>query len=221
LRTEKPTPIFRWHCFDVSTRLPSKWSESVHLVAARLAREKTLRPTSVTSREASGNLELPVLTVGGITVQTELPWLDRLYRSLFLELAQSLTVEEVRPATDQRYALNLNVQRGATMRYECHVDSNPIEGLLYITTHGPGNGGELVVSNVGDVGSPEEVDRDATCIYPISGHLIFFDARRHSHYVRPLNDPNMVRIVVAMNYYTQSCPESSRPSDLNEHLGIE
>jgi 2OG-Fe(II) oxygenase superfamily len=104
------------------------------------------------------------------------------------------------------------------MRYECHVDSNPLEGLLYVTDHPPGTGGELVVSNRGDVPTAEEVDRDATLIYPVAGHLVFFNGSCHSHYVRPLIAEDGVRVVAAMNYYTPSLPESARPPDLNRHL---
>jgi hypothetical protein len=64
----------------------------------------------------------------------------------------------------------------------------------------------------------DEVDRDAATIYPVSGHLVFFDARVHSHYVRPLRDASAIRVVAAMNFYTPSCSEADRPSDLNMHL---
>jgi hypothetical protein len=32
-----------------------------------------------------------------------------------------------------RYGVVLNVQRGNTMRFECHVDSNPLTVLLFCT----------------------------------------------------------------------------------------
>ena len=47
-------------------------------------------------------------------------------------------------AEDERYAINIKLQKGKKMRYECHVDSNPI--LLYLTENPEGNRGELVVS---------------------------------------------------------------------------
>ncbi len=119
--------------------------------------------------------------------------------------------------SDERFAIALNIQSGAD-RYECHVDTNPIEGLLYVTTHREGEGGELVVSNLGEVHSIEVVDRDASVVEPKAGHLLFFDGRYHSHYVRPLADPTALRVVVAMNYYVPSCAELKRPLDLNRHL---
>ena len=99
-----------------------------------------------------------------------------------------------------------------------HVDSNPLTGLLFCTDHPAGAGGELVFAHdpaAADVGA---VERDCSVIRAHSGHLIFFDGRRHPHYARPLVSPSAVRIVAVMNYYTESCPESTRPPELNRHL---
>lgn len=98
------------------------------------------------------------------------------------------------------------------------VDSNPIEGLLYFTSHPPGAGGELVVARNSAATSVEEVDADCAEVFPFAGHLLFFDARRFPHYVRRLTSAGAMRVVAAMNYYTPSCDESQRPADLNEHL---
>jgi hypothetical protein len=215
------TTLFAWHSFDVTSRLPKGWAETIVSVGRSHSRRKDLIATSVTSRELSPGAKIPVLALGGVAIRQHLQWMDTLYRTLFLELGQSLVAERLSVASDQRYAINLNVQVGSSMRYECHVDSNPLEGLLYATTHPPGSGGELVVSNVGDVAGIQDVDADATRIYPIAGQLIFFDATQRSHYVAPLRGPEDVRVVVAMNYYTPSRPESARPSDLNRHLGLE
>jgi hypothetical protein len=48
--------------------------------------------------------------------------------------------------------------------------------------------------------------------------LIFFDGRCHPHYARPLLSGSDTRIVAVMNFYTESCPESTRPPGLNRHL---
>jgi hypothetical protein len=212
---------FCWTTFDVRGLLPGNWSEDIVGVARSHAREKVLMPRSVTSREADPDAELLSMTAGGALVAERLPWLFEMYRGVFRDLAQRLVPEKVACAEDRRYGCVLNVQRGTNMRYECHVDSNPIEGLLYVTDHPPGAGGELVVANSCEASSPSEVDQDAAIIYPISGNLIFFDARQHAHYVRALTSEASVRVVAAMNYYTPSCPESQRPPDLNAHLGID
>jgi hypothetical protein len=110
----------------------------------------------------------------------------------------------------------LNVQRGTRMRFECHVDSNPLTGLLFCTGHQAG--GELVVGHDTAAQCLADVERDCSVIRPQPGHLIFFDARRYPHYARPLTGEFETRIVAVMNFYTESCPESSRPRELNRHL---
>jgi hypothetical protein len=156
--------------------------------------------------------------VGGVRVKQSVPWLYKLYRGFFRDLAQLGCLEPVFPATNPLYGAVLNIQSGRTMRYEAHVDSNPIEGLLYVTDHPRNTGGELVVSNNPHARTVKEIEGDCGVIYPVSGNLVLFDARRFPHYVRPLRSALSVRIVVAMNFYTPSCPESSRPADLNDHL---
>jgi 2OG-Fe(II) oxygenase superfamily len=156
--------------------------------------------------------------VGGAVVAERLPWLHDLYHGRFRFLAQSLSPEPVTTAKDVRHGVSLNVQMGTEARYECHVDSNPIEGLLYVTTHPADAGGDLVISNQGDVRGIQDVDADATRIHPVAGYLVFFDARQYSHYVTRLADPFDIRVVVAMNFYTPSCTEEDRPADLDRHL---
>lgn len=206
--------------FDVKNRLPVDWDGHILSIVAQCAVEKLLVSSSVTSRELTQSKMIRVQTVGGRTVVARLPWLYDLYRGQFRDIAQSISDEPVYTAEDVRYAVNLNVQTGPHMRYECHVDSNPIEGLLYITTHAPGDGGELVVANRPDALGVEAISSDCTRIYPERGKLVFFDATSHPHFVAPLKSGSQ-RVVVAMNFYTPSRPESSRPADLNRHLGIE
>jgi hypothetical protein len=149
-------------------------------------------------------------------VQNVLPWLYQFYRNDFLELAKcAWDKEPVEPARDDRYGIVLNVQRGTTMRFECHVDSNPLTGLLFCTDHRAG--GELVFAYDNDATGIGAVDRDCSVIRPHAGHLIFFDGRHYPHYARRLVSESDVRIVAVMNYYTESCPESTRPPELNRH----
>ena len=53
---------------------------------------------------------------------------------------------------------------------------------------------------------------------PQAGHLIFFEGREHPHYVRALRAADDIRVVAVMNYYTDECPESTRPPELSRHL---
>jgi hypothetical protein len=122
------------------------------------------------------------------------------------------------PAQDDRYGVVLNVQRGTVMRFEFHIDSNPLTGLLFCSDHVAGAGGELVFAHNPDASDIESADRDCTVIRPHAGHMIFFDGRRHPHYARALRSESDVRVVAVMNFYTASVPESTRPPELNRHL---
>lgn len=217
----KTNNSFWYKEFDINHILPENWKEELIQTAKNHSNQKELIPKSVTSREGENVKSIKVATVGGLKVKQKLPWLISLYKNEFLEYGQSCIDEQAFHAEDDRYAINLNFQFGTKMRYECHVDSNPLEGLLYVTDHPEGNGGELVVGLNKNATSVEEVDENCIRIYPKSGYLVFFDAREYPHYVTPLKSDDDVRVVVAMNFYTPSCPESSRPSDLNKHLGIE
>jgi hypothetical protein len=212
-----PIGRFRWTTFDVQDLLPSDWSATLLSIADRFAVTRTLVAASVTSRELTPLTEVPALTVGGRALREHAPWLYALYKGEFRSFGETVAGRPVVCAADDRYGAVLNVQRGGDMRYECHVDSNPLEGLLYVTTHPPGEGGELVVARRPQAHSVAEVDEDCDVVFPVRGHLIFFDARAHPHYVRALSRGG-VRAVVAMNFYTADCPESNRPADLNRHL---
>jgi hypothetical protein len=208
---------FSWRSYDLRTAMPANWQSEI-LRVSQDAIATTLIPRHSTSREGDPDLRIRVLTVGGVHVRHQLPWLYELYHGLFRDLAQLGTHEPVFPAANDVYGAVLNVQRGLDMRYEAHVDTNPIEGLLYVTSHPSGAGGELVVSNDMHAHSVDEINVDCSVVYPSAGNLIFFDARRFPHYVRPLKSETDIRVVVAMNFYVPSAPESSRPVDLSDHL---
>ncbi len=220
LRGASDTSRFSWLSFDVSSALPTGWRDEIEKVARNDRIIKHLVPPHSTSREGSDVRSLQVMTVRGLTVWERLPWLVDIYRGYFRELYREATGREIYPTEDRRYAVVMNVQEG-TDRYECHVDTNPVEALLYVTDHPRGTGGELVVANNVDARSVEEVDKDCSVLYPVSGQLVFFDARRFPHYVRALRKPAL-RVAVGMNYYTDECPEETRPQDLNDYLyGVE
>jgi hypothetical protein len=172
--------------------------------------------TPVLSREAADVRHISRGRVHAHQVRRRLPWLYQFYRGDFLELAAEACDEKVSSARDDRYGVVLNVQRGTQMRFECHIDSNPLTGLLFCTDHV--NGGELVFAHDAGAASIADVERDCSAVRPSAGHLIFFDARHYPHYVRPLTHASDMRVVAVMNYYTESCPESGRPPELNKHL---
>jgi 2OG-Fe(II) oxygenase superfamily len=206
---------FRWTTFDVTGSLPPTWRAELAAVAPEADFRKFPR-TPVLSREGP---EVPHIARGRVhshQVRDRLPWLHQAYRGDFLELAQEASGERVEAAHDDRYGVVLNVQQGTSMRFECHVDSNPLTGLLFCTDHPAG--GELVVAHDAKAADLAAVDRDCAVIRPQAGHLIYFDAREHPHYARPLTEASGTRIVAVMNFYTESCPERTRPPELNRHL---
>jgi hypothetical protein len=196
--------------------LPPGWQRDIRTVATD-ADFREFPRTPVLSREAANVLRIPRGRVHADQVRLRLPWLYHAYRGAFLELAGEVCDERVAAAGDDRYGIVLNVQRGTRMRFECHVDSNPLTGLLFCTGHPAG--GELVIAHDAAATDTAAVERDCSVIRPHAGHLIFFDARRHPHYARPLTRVSDMRIVAVMNFYTESCPEeTARPRELNRHL---
>ena len=208
-------PRFRWVTFDLNGTLPGGWQDEMRMTAAD-ADFRDFPRTPVLSREAANVRHITRGRVHAHQVRQRLPWLDQFYRDAFLELAGKACDEKVSPARDDRYGVVLNVQRGTGMRFECHIDSNPLTGLLFCTDHV--GGGELVFAHDAAAASIADVERDCSVVRPSAGHLIFFDARQYPHYVRPLTQESDMRVVAVMNYYTESCPESTRPQVLNRHL---
>jgi 2OG-Fe(II) oxygenase superfamily len=207
---------FRWTTFDVTGLLPGGWRDDVLAVAVE-ADFRDFPRTPVLSREAEDVRYVPRGRVHADRVRRRLPWLYASYQGYFLDLAAHVCTELVSAARDGRYGVVLNVQRGTGMRFECHIDSNPLTGLLFCTDH-PAGGGELVFAHdpaAADVGA---VERDCSVIRPHAGHLIFFNGSKNPHYARPLVSEAETRVVAVMNFYTGSCPESTRPPELNRHL---
>ncbi len=210
-------PPFSWTTFDLSSQLPAGWQEDVR-AAAVSADIREFPRTPILSREAEDVAHIHRGRVHAGQVRLSLPWLYDFYRGCFLELARKTCAERVRPAADDRYGVVLNIQRGKTMRFECHVDSNPLTGLLFCTDQPAGAGGELVVGNDTNATGIAAIDRDCSVIRPQAGRLIFFDGSRNPHYARSLTSGSDMRVVAVMNFYTKSRPESTRPPELNRHL---
>ena len=163
---------FSWSTFDVTNRLPENWQADISTVAAEADFRKFPR-TPFLSREVESVTHIERGRVHADAVQQALPWLHKLYRSDFLDLAIQARAETIEAALDDRYGVVLNVQRGKNMRFECHVDSNPVTGLLFFTDH-PAGGGELVVGHDPAAVGVEALERDCTVIRPQAGHLIYF-----------------------------------------------
>jgi hypothetical protein len=206
---------FRWTTFDLNDWLPAGWQRDVRAAAAT-AEIREFPRTPVLSRESPDVTHITRGRVHADQVLDHLPWLCKAYRNEFLALAGEVSDEHISTAQDDRYGVVLNVQRGSEMRFECHVDSNPLTGLLFCTDHE--TGGELVVGHDEGAEGLAAIERRCSVIRPYAGQLIFFDARRNPHYARVLTAESETRIVAVMNFYTESCPESTRPRQLNSHL---
>jgi hypothetical protein len=207
---------FRWTAFDVTSLLPLDYPDDIKMVAAD-ADFRDYPRTRFLSREAEDVAYITRGRVRADKVQQRLPWLYKLYRGDFLELAELAWGKPIKAAFDDRYGIVLNVQQGNTMRFECHVDSNPVTGLLFFTDH-PTGGGELVVGHDPDAVGVEALEKNGSVIRPQAGQLIFFDGKTHPHYARTLRSAADARVVAVMNFYTEACPESTRPSELNRYL---
>ena len=208
---------FSWQTFDLASRLPDGWQQEL-ADAAAAADFRSFPRTPILTRESASVRSISRGRLHAADVRQRLPWLYESYRGYFLDLAREVSTESVMAAFDDRYGIVLNVQRGTTMRFECHVDSNPLTGLLFCTDHHTGAGGELVFAHDPTAADTNAVERACSVIRPQVGHLIFFDGRTHPHYARPLTSESQLRIVAVMNFYTMSCPESTRPLELNRHL---
>lgn len=209
-------PRFRWTTFDLNDwLLPPGWRQDV-FAAAEAAEIRDFPCTPVISRESQDVQQIARGRVHADQVRERLPWLYKAYRNEILELANEMTDGHVSAAQDDRYGIVLNVQRGTKMRFECHVDSNPLTGLLFCSDHA--TGGELVVAHDPAAEGLAEIDRSCSMIRPHAGQLIFFQAREYPHYARLLTKESETRIVAVMNFYTEEWPETSRPRELNLHL---
>jgi hypothetical protein len=207
---------FCWTTFDVASVLPEDWHDDISAVTAE-AEFRDYPRTPVLSREAADVSHITRGRVHADKVQQHLPWLYKLYRNDFAELAARARAESIEAAVDDRYGVVLNVQKGTAMRFECHVDSNPVTGLLFLSDH-PAGGGELVVSHDPAAVGVDGLERDCSLIRPQAGQFIVFDGKTYPHYARAVSAEPDVRVVAVMNFYTRTCPESTRPVELNRHL---
>jgi hypothetical protein len=199
--------IPRFLCrFDLnrSKLLPPTWKYEIESTVNRMALEAQLGGHS-SSLEPEGTI-LKYRLVDGVAIRSHLPWLDDLYKREFLSRASEVYGEQLAPSDQVQNGVNINVIQGPTQRYERHVDTNPLTGLLFVTTHGPEEGGQLVFRG----------DADRLECEPQQGHLLLFDARDAPHEVTPLVS-DTVRISVPMNYFTKEAL-AARPHDLDHYL---
>lgn len=188
--------------------LPAGWMDQIVSVSARRGRLTHLQGDNSTSLEPSTQNPVILRVVSGEAIQAELSWLWDLYTGPLLDFAAAASGQNLYVANDVRSAININQIDGVDGRYEWHVDTNPITGILYASAQDVITGGQLIFRD-------PKTERTISLEHR-PGSFICFDARLLPHYVTPLNIDNS-RYSVPMNYYT-SHTKQPRPADLNEYL---
>jgi hypothetical protein len=188
--------------------LPSDWIYQIEQTIEKAARITELRGDGPTGHEASDAQAMIVKVVDGYAVRENLPWLWDLYASSLRQFCETVCGKALYLANDIVSSVNINLLEGEGARYERHVDSNPLTGLLFATTLEGSKGGQLVFQHP-ETGELAQVE-------PRLGQFLCFDARRIVHWVAPLGGLH-TRISIPMNYY-ESAAQQDRPDGLNEKL---
>jgi hypothetical protein len=199
-------PYAEWD-LTASGLLPHNWTYQISTVIDNHCMHTILSGASAQSREATVDYEIPVLVATGDVCATQLPWLRILYEGELLRFASNAYGKLLDTAIDLRSSVNINCLRGIGSRYEAHVDTNPVTGLLFACDATPETGGALVFQRPGF--------EDAV-VWPRKGLFIAFDAREIPHFVSPLLVA-MDRISVPMNYYEAGVCQH-RPPGLDDRL---
>ena len=205
--TPAKTSIYTTFDLTEGDWLPADWIDQITRVVDEHAIFVRMDGTSSSySREGEGTSGTTYYVVTGDSIYAQIRWLHDLYTGKLIELAAQVAGRAVKPSTNLRSGININTLRGTDARYEWHVDSNPLTGMLYVTTHGPEDGGELIFK-VGD---------EQVTLYPEAGMFAAFDARAIPHYVAALKHEHR-RISIPMNYYFAD-EDEYRPVELDAYI---
>jgi hypothetical protein len=200
------------------------WEDEVQKVAMAHSTITELRLSHRTSRDSPDVTSAHIRGVGGLVIMQELPWLYGQYHDesgSIRQQAQSLHKRVVVPSEDPGYGVSLHASTSEAPGYEVHVDSNPLQAMLYVGSHEEGEelkeDGELVFSLNKTALGVEEVEAGPKhVVRPRSGQLLMFDARRHPHYVRQVKSGE--RVALAMNYYFMDQSLRQPSEDLKQFL---
>ena len=195
--------------FDLSALglLPPYWIEDILRLAEGYSVLVHLDGNTDTSFEPDETEGIDYEVVPGDVVREQLAWLYELYTGALLDLASQASGIDLAPAKSLRYGVNINKLTGLGSRYEWHIDSNPITGIFFVTSHLPNEGGELMLRH----GGQEEIR-----ISPVSGHFFVFPAAEVPHAVAPLKSAT-VRVTVPMSYFRSGETQNVDPA-LEEYL---
>lgn len=188
--------------------LPAGWVDDIHECIERYSQHTILSSArSELSREIDPDHVSIVDVVLGQDCVAQLNWLEKLYKTTFIEIIRDELGRAVYPSTDVRSSININCINKVGHDYESHIDTNPITGLLFACEASEDSGGQLIF---------EREDGTKSIVNPKLGHFLAFDARDIPHYVTPLKN-RFRRISIPMNYY-DSANNQSRPAQLDEYL---
>lgn len=194
----------------VDFHLPEYWDEQI-LTLSRASGRRVVQeePSSVTDTNKPP-VALRYYVVTGEVIASELTWLMEAYHGRWLELAEEVAGEPVCVSDSLADAVNISRTEDCHDAMDWHRDSNPLTGLLYVTSHPyreGTSGGETRV----DIGGIE------MSIHPERGVLLMYDASRTSHCSAPPGR-GITRVSVPMNYYIQG-RSYTRPEGLDDFLG--
>lgn len=209
---DAPFPIY---AAEISSLLPSGWQAEIQAVVSLHGFHSKLDGGSVTSRDGvfQAQESSQITVVDGRAAAAGVPWLLDVYRGPILDMANALGLGRYRPSQAIHSAVNINCQRDGE-RYEWHVDSNPLTGLLFASTLDAGQGGQLVFRE-DPLASGSSEDWELR-IRPRLGVLHLYDARAVAHTVEPVLGDRM-RLSIPMNFYFANDSEH-RPGDLDDYL---
>jgi hypothetical protein len=206
-KLDKWRPYFAWDLHSTGL-LPIGWEQEVSETVQHSGFGTVLTGDGSTSREKRIGQHIPVRVVEGTSIKNELPWLWSLYTGPLLEFSSTSFNRKLFPSIDVKSAVNINHIFGEGARYEWHVDSNPVTGLLFVSTCLPKEGGALVFRDA--------KNKRNSIVRAQSGVFICFDARQIAHRVAPLKG-TFARTSIPMNYY-ESASDQMRPSDLEAQI---
>jgi hypothetical protein len=182
------------------------WDTEIRDTCRESSYERAFDPAAPTAREQDVSSPILSRVVDGDVVLARLPWLAALYCGAFRDIAERATSRKILTSPSRISAININIVSGQGARYERHVDTNHLTGLLFANDLKATDGGRLVL------------DDSTRCvkILPKRGNLLLFDGRNAAHHVEPLTR-DINRTTVVMNYYYAD-EAMTRPADLDQYL---
>jgi 2OG-Fe(II) oxygenase superfamily len=179
----------------------------INEVADQFGREVALEGPAPESTLEQHEVPLTYKVTDGTVIVRQLPKLAALYQSQIPAFIRDYIGLEIIPSRFERSAMTLNLLEGRGKRYETHLDSNSVTGLLYVTTLSSAEGGALRL---------HYPDREPLDIQPRAGVFLLYDARWVPHEVLELQT-DCRRLSIPMNYFLPSDIET-RPAHLDSYI---